>query len=355
MGSSVSAILAILYMGHIESIALNKLCPSVGLYTRYVDDIFLLTKCKEEAEKVYDCFNSIDSNIKFEIEHPSTVDKTKVLKLLDVAIHVEETGVTSYEFYKKEAKKPIFVNFRSSLPTRNKKHYIKNERNRIVNNCSNKDSAKRHLTEFNKILKVNNYPDSFINCPHTRPGTSNSRMEERNESNVEFSYFNFPYINDGINRRIRNCFQREGLNVRLYHKTFSLRSALKSKQTSIRKCNKKDCNLDNKLCFRKDVVYEVICNKCSNTYIGSTIRPLHDRIHEHLNNDNSSVKKHLERCGASSKTITVKILDQEKRKGSLRIREAFYINKLNPVLNNKEESSIDLILFYNFVLPFPFS
>ncbi|MEL7308719.1 MAG: reverse transcriptase domain-containing protein, partial [Pseudomonadota bacterium] len=117
MGSSVSAILAILYMGHIESIALNKLSFSIGLYARYVDDVFLLTKCREEAEKVYACFNSIDPNIKFEIEHPSTANNIKTLRLLDVAIHVEETGVTHYEFYKKEARKPIFVNFRSSLPT----------------------------------------------------------------------------------------------------------------------------------------------------------------------------------------------------------------------------------------------
>ena len=88
------------------------------------------------------------------------------------------------------------------------------------------------------------------------------------------------------------------------------------------------------------------CNKCLGTYIGSTTRPLHERIHEHLNNDNSSVKKHLESCDISkSGDIKVKVLDQESRKGSLRIREAFYINKLNPVLNNKEENSIDLIWF----------
>ena len=43
--------------------------------------------------------------------------------------------------------------------------------------------------------------------------------------------------------------------------------------------------------------------------------------------------------------MLIKILDQENRKGNLRIREAFYINKLNPELNTKEESSIDLILF----------
>ena len=106
-------------------------------------------------------------------------------------------------------------------------------------------------------------------------------------------------------------------------------------------CNKKDCVLDAKLCFRKNVVYQITCSKCQGAYIGSTIRPLHDRVHEHLNNSNSSVKKHFSVCDSSPSSVTVKIIDHESKKGNLRIREAFHINKLRPLLNNKEESSID--------------
>ena len=50
-------------------------------------------------------------------------------------------------------------------------------------------------------------------------------------------------------------------------------------------------------------------------------------------------------CNASPRDMTVSILDQEQRKGNLRIREAFFIQKEKPEMNTKEESSIDLILF----------
>jgi hypothetical protein len=344
MGSSVSAILAILYMGHIEAGVLDSLGARIGFYSRYVDDIFLLTTGRDEAEEIHAEFNNANLNIKFEIEHPRIVSGQTVLQLLDVSVHVSEGGNIHYEFYKKDAKKPLFVNFKSSLPTRSKMNYIRNERKRILNNCSNVRDAEQHLSDFDSVLKINDYPSHFINNYYTHPNTADSHATERRVSE-NVSYLNFPFITDGINRKIVKCFRKEGLNVRLYHKSYSLRNALKSKRENSKSCSKRGCSLDDRLCFRKNVVYKVTCDKCLATYIGSTIRHLHDRIHEHFNNANSSVKKHFGVCGSSSANMQVEILDHEPRKGSLRIREAFFINKLHPSLNSKEESSIDLILF----------
>ena len=344
MGSSVSAILAILFMGHVESIALNNLGTHVGFYTRYVDDVLVLARNREESEHIHNIFNNTEPCIKFEIEHPNKVDNTNVLKLLDISLHVSETGEMHYDFYRKNAKKPIFVNYKSALPMRSKMNYIKNERNRISNNCFNDSDAELQLSKFNSILKINEYPEKIINNPRTFNNERDNRKHNRNQ-NKNFSYLNFPYITDGINRKITKCFQREGLNVRLYHRTCSLRTALKPTQNNNKTCNKRGCSLDNKLCLRKNVVYQITCAKCQGTYIGSTIRHLHDRVHEHFNNNNSSVNKHFEACGSSPNNMKVKIIDQENKKGNLRIREAFHINKLNPTLNSKEESAIDLILF----------
>ena len=344
MGSSVSAIVAILYMGHLEYKAINLLGASIGLYSRYVDDIFILTKDRQEANHIHQVFNNIDPYIKFEIEHP---DETNTLKLLDIAIRVHVNGEKHYEFYKKDVKKPLFVNYKSSLPTKSKMHYIRNERNRIINNCSTNEGAEIHLKNFNTVLKINGYPETLIRNPVTFPNKkhNNHKKDTTKEKEKEFSYFNFPYISDTINRKISRCFRREGLNVRLYHKSFSLRSALKLKNNNYQTCKKKNCHLDDKLCFRKNLVYRITCNNCNKSYIGSTIRPLHDRIHEHFNNENSSVKKHLRLCDTSPTNMTIDILEQEKRKGNLRIREAYYINKYRPQLNSKEENCIDLILF----------
>ena len=344
MGSSVSAILAILYMGHIEAKALSSLGDDncIGLYSRYVDDIFIMTKSREEADRIYKVFNNIDSHIKFEIEHPTKFDKTHVLNLLDISFHINEAGDMHHEFYKKMARKPIFVNYKSALPMKNKMHFIRNERSRITNNCSDNISAKTHLNNFDKILKLNKYPQKFIKHPRTSPSSNNGYR--RNEG-TKFAYLNLPFINESVDRKIINSFRREGLNVRIYHKTNSLRSTLALKSNNRRVCTKRGCTLNNDLCFRKNVVYRISCNKCQGTYIGSTIRPLHDRIYEHLNNNNSSVSKHKVICGSSSTNMAVEVLDKETRKGNLRIREAFFINKLEPTINNKEESAADLVLF----------
>ena len=289
---------------------------------------------------IQETFNNTDPNIKFEIEHP---DNSNTLKLLDIAIRVHENGTTHYEFYKKEVKKDLFVNFKSSLPTKSKMHYIRNERNRIIKNCSNNKEAKAHLEQFNEVLKTNGYPETFIHNPSTFPNETRRPTKKTRADN--YAYFNFPYISDTINRKITRCFSREGLNVRLYHKSFSLRTALKPRTSMNRICKKKDCILSTDLCFRKNVVYKITCNNCSKMYIGSTIRPLHDRIHEHFNNDNSSVKKHFGLCDSSPSGMKVEVLEQEKRKGNLRIREAYYISKHKPELNSKEENCIDLIRF----------
>ena len=57
------------------------------------------------------------------------------------------------------------------------------------------------------------------------------------------------------------------------------------------------------------------------------------------------LKKHFRLCASSPNDMTINVLEQEKRKGNLRIREAYYINKYKPELNSKEENCIDLILF----------
>ena len=337
MGGSVSAILAIVYMHVLETKALSTLVNRTGMYCRYVDDIFVLCRNREEAESIRTTFNSIDPNIKFELEHPN---ENNELKLLDLAIRIDPSGKFSFDFYRKEQKKPLFVNYRAALPTSSKMHYIRNERNRIVNNCSSEQNANKHLAKFESVLRLNNYPPGLL-----KNAKKHNKSDVKNADGIAFSYFNFPFISDSINNKINRYFRREGLHVRLSHKTTSLRSALASRKNSPKVCRKKDCCLDGSLCFRRNVIYSIVCGKCNQQYIGSTIRDLHSRVHEHFNTASSSVHKHMQHCSSSVSDMTVTVLDKEYRPGNLRIREALYIEKLKPAINNKLESCIDLILF----------
>jgi len=342
MGNSVSAVLAILYMDYVEKKALSMLGDRVGLYCRYVDDAFLLARNRSDAEHVKEIFDNVDPNIKFDIEHP---DDSNTLNLLDIKININSRGEQRTQFYKKSARKPIFVNFKSALPANCKLNYIRNERERIRERCSDNKDSIRYLSEFNSVLKLNGYPNSFIR-KGSKPAKFRPQKRRAKELNVgTFSYFSIPFYNETINNKIRKAFHREGLKVRLSHKSFSLRSALRHKRNNNRICTKKNCTLSQDLCFRKNVVYKITCNKCLKTYIGSTIRELHQRVYEHFKNKDSSVHKHMIACNTSPEDMDVRIIDCERRKGNLRIREALQIQRHQPKINTKEESTIDLVLF----------
>ena len=122
-------------------------------------------------------------------------------------------------------------------------------------------------------------------------------------------FFQFKYI---CNRKI--------IPVRIAHKSDALRQALSHTSTE-RKCTRDKCLISNTgLCLRRNAVYQLTCNSCDQQYIGSTTRFIYDRIGEHINNENSSVKKRIYSCQTKDyRGIDVKIIMSE----NLRLYDAF--------------------------------
>ena len=108
MGSSISGILAILFMDKLEQIALSSY-RLISPYKRYVDDIYLQTANEEKANEFHDTMNSLHPRLKFEIEKPTASPEGLSLSLLDFKVTITTNGESSFEFYKKPAKKPLFV------------------------------------------------------------------------------------------------------------------------------------------------------------------------------------------------------------------------------------------------------
>ena len=69
MGSSISAILAILFMDKLGTAALSSHLM-ISPYKRYVDYIYLQTTSEETAD--HHIINKVHPNLKFEIEKPET-------------------------------------------------------------------------------------------------------------------------------------------------------------------------------------------------------------------------------------------------------------------------------------------
>ena len=316
MGSNISAILAIMFMDRLETIALSSHL-SISPYKRYVDDIYLQTTCEDMADQFHSTMNNLHPKLKFEIEKPVITPSGHSLSLLDFKVTISKDGKSSFEFYKKTAKKPIFVHHQSAIPTKSKINFIRNERKRIEDKCSTKMIARKHQNTFDDVLRLNGYPESIID----KTKHSQNHQENPRPSNTEWSHMKIPYISERLNYRITSIFRKEDIPVRVAHKSYTLRRAL-SHNNKERTCTRANCPISGtKLCLLRNAVYQITCNNCNQHYIGSTIRFIHDRVREHLNNDNSSVKKHLSQC--QNKGIEIKSIVLENDPANLRLLEAF--------------------------------
>jgi hypothetical protein len=245
-----------------------------------------------------------------------------------------------FDFYKKKARRDIFVNAKSALPWTAKMNIIKNEKQRIRERSKgNNSQTTTHLQNFGTILRRNGYAQQTIDKCDTP-------LRRRNQPNdgKDMLFFQMPFISDRLNQKIRRIFQQEGLNTIVYSKNQNLRQTLNRKPNDSTTCTLTACPVsDPKLCHRMNVVYQIQCTACQKRYIGSTIRQLHQRVKEHLTSDKSSVKRHLPTCSTTA-GIAIKILSHDNDEKNLRLREAILIMDLNPELNAKEEQQAFLSL-----------
>ena len=188
MGSSISGILAILtFMDRIETIALSSHL-SISPYRRYIDDIHLQTTDEEMADQFHHTMNNLHPKLKFEIEKPETTPNGLPLSLLDFKVTISKDGKSSFEFYKKTAKKPLFVHHQSAIPKRSKINFIRNERKRIDDRCSTQTTTTKHQDMFDDILRLNAYPENSIE--QTKHPQSHQR--DSRPPNAEWSYLKIP-------------------------------------------------------------------------------------------------------------------------------------------------------------------
>ena len=182
---------------------------------------------------------------------------------------------------------------------------------------------KQHLNTFDGILLLNGYPEKSIEqTKHPQNPQQTLNLP------TQIGHTLIPYISERLNHRITNNFRKENIPVRIAHKSYTLRQAL-SHTSKERKYTRDKCPIPNTgLCLRRNAVYQLTCNSCDQQYTRSTTRFIHDRVREHLNNENSPVKKHIYSCqNKYYKGIDVKIIMSENDPANLRLYEAFYITK----------------------------
>ena len=329
MGSNISAILAIIYMDKLESQAISTF-RQIGLYKRYVDDIFIITSDKETANEICARMNDEDPHIKFEIEHP----EDNSLSLLDFSVTLLRDGQARFCYYRKLAKKNTFLHNKSAIPETCKNNSIRNEIKRIKEKCTFEEDEQQHVDTFMTQLSTRGYnnPRKFLAPKHRKKPTPS----------IQHCYFEFPYVNEAIHQSVKRVFRAANLPVRVYSRNKSLRSHLNNRKNN-QECSMKNCPLDSPLCLKKNCVYSMTCTLCQAEYVGSTKRTLHQRVKEHFNSPASSVYQHRNKCHTDFKVGIVTIDSATSR---LRLKEAITIRERRPNINSKSESEELLHLIF---------
>ncbi|KAK3730383.1 hypothetical protein QZH41_004672 [Actinostola sp. cb2023] len=91
MGSSISWILAILFMDKLESTALSSF-RSIITYKRYVDDIYFETTDEARAAEFHQIMNAAYPRLTFEMETPRKDPDGLLLSLLDFTVTIFDQG-----------------------------------------------------------------------------------------------------------------------------------------------------------------------------------------------------------------------------------------------------------------------
>ena len=196
---------------------------------------------------------------------------------------------------------------------------------------------------FEEKLRSNGYSEDDIKAC-SRERRRPNRRRERSTGTVH--YMHLPFLGEGAERKIRRAFLKEGVNIRLVRRSTTILDVVRPRQPEVRKCKWDSCpTKEASTCFVRNCVYEITCQPCGRRYVGSTIRPLHERIHEHTTSGRgSTINDHLTTCGGGTARVQVKIVARERDEVNTRIREAIVIKRNRPDLNTQEDSElVDLV------------
>ena len=261
MGSSLSPVLANLYMEYFESCILPQIIPQGMKWYRYVDDIFTIWNDSwGPFETFFQRLNSLVPNIKFKVEW----EVEGKLPFLDVLV-LRENGKLSFTVYRKPTHSGSYLHFFSNHSDQVKRSMASGLFLRALRICSPK-YLDQELNSIRKQLSKLGYPDWFL------------------EKSLSVAKSNFYGLNNSTS--FKNDSQKI-LKVPYNKHTDSVLKKISSDKVKV------ICSYPNKLfnnvvnvhqkekCDINLGVYKLPCNDCDLVYIGQTGRDLKSRVSEH--------------------------------------------------------------------------
>lgn len=349
MGSPLGPLFANFYMCHIENNLLPSLSNPPSMYTRYVDDIFLVIENIKTLEEIKSKFEE-NSVLKFTYE----IEERKTIAFLDVNVkrhqHSVITGV-----HTKPTNSGECLNYNSFAPHQYKTGIIRTFLNRAHKICNSPDTFHAEIERIKQLLTNNNFPMKIIDAEISKFMNRNQQNEERttNDNNNVIPLF--------FRNQMSSQYKQEEKNIRkIIQDHISPTDNNTSVKLQIFYKNKKLRNL-----FIKNnphrptkgdtshVVYKYICPKeeCqpSISYVGYTECTLTDRLRNHT--QQGSILAHNQQAH-SIKMKTQELLQHtiiERKfteKEDLIIAEALIIKEQKPTLNAQKEGEVRVLLIF---------
>ena len=207
MGSPVSAVIAELVMQEVEEKALETSPVQRKWWRRYVDDSNACIK-RDGVEAFHSHLNSINANIQFTVEMPTTTMGKNSIAFLDTNNTVNEDGRIELGVYRKTTHTGKYLDFHSHSPAQSKRAVVKTLMDRAK--CIPSTTAQRQNEKQRVVndLKANGYPESFIKSAGE---SSKTNTQPRTQQNPK-AYTSIPYVK-GVSERVRRILSRENIKT----------------------------------------------------------------------------------------------------------------------------------------------
>ena len=356
MGSSLGPVLANIIMTELESLIITPLIDSgiIEFYCRYVDDTLLIIK-PENIDFVHHSLNSFDTNLQF------TVDtfENETPHFLDLQIAPDGLSI-----FRKVTNTGLYTDFDSYTPWSYRKAWISSLANRAFRICS-ANKLKNEIKTIKKFASWNNFPRHVANklIEIARENlTRDNDMPDINDDNVITLWLRIPYAGkegddliSALKRKLKSCVQKGCIvKFKLLYSTTKLSYFTNMKDRT-------------ETLYKSNVVYKFTCPGCKACYIGKTERNLYQRCIEHATTKESAVHDHLLKCEQIAYQLNLftmnlddfnpreiyinlvndntSIIDSSDNWNNLLLKEALYIKRETPLLNNGLKASRELCLF----------
>jgi hypothetical protein len=344
MGSPLGPLFANFYMSFIEHEALSAMTNRPILYTRYVDDIFLMIDniaTLHELKANLEC----KSVLKFTYE----IEKNRNISFLDVNVsRINNKLQTSV--HTKSTNTGECLNYNSITTQQYKLGVIRTFLHRAYKISSNWYHFHIEIDRIKQLLTNNNYPMKIIETEIKRflqRKYDTPEMPRKTDLKIYYKgQFTSQYKQEEqqlrkiIEDNVTPAAETSTVKLQIYYKARKLANLF------IRNNQHPSSSVSN-------VVYRYTCDneRCqpAQTYIGYTISTLVERMRNHAQQGsirNHNIEVHNRKITTQEIVSCTKIITRLTTKQELTIAEALLIKEEIPSLNNQREGETRILSIF---------